>query len=111
MIGADLAYLFLFIAIAAEVIGTSLLKVSAGFSRFWPTLGCFAGYTVAFLLLAQIVKQLPVGVVYAVWAGLGTASIVVVAAVFLGEPITTVKACGIALVIAGVVVLNLSGLH
>ena len=109
--GATLAYLYLFLAIVAEVVATSLLKATSGFSRLYPTVGCLVAYTIAFLLLAQVVKSVPVGVVYAVWSGLGTVSIVVVAAVFLNEPITAAKIIGIALVVTGVVVLNLSGAH
>ena len=106
-----MAYLYLVLAIVAEVVGTSLLKSTDGFTRLYPTAGCLAAYTAAFLLLAQVVEALPVGVVYAVWSGLGTVSIVAVAAVFLDEPITTVKLIGIALVVIGVAVLNLSGAH
>ena len=103
-----MAYLLLVIAIAAEILGTSLIKATDGFTRLWPTAGCLAAYTAAIWLLSAIVKELPVGVVYAVWSGLGTVAIVAVAAVFLDEPITLVKAAGIALVVTGVVVLNLS---
>ncbi|TNH26986.1 multidrug efflux SMR transporter [Micromonospora orduensis] len=106
-----MAYVLLGIAIAAEVLATSLIKSTAGFSRLWPTVGCLAGYGVAFLLLAQAVKEIPVGVAYALWSGLGTAAIVAVGAVFLGESVGLVKLTGIALIIAGVVVVNLVGEH
>ncbi|MET8231271.1 multidrug efflux SMR transporter [Micromonospora sp. NPDC005298] len=96
-----MAYVLLGIAIAAEVLATSLIKSTAGFSRLWPTLGCLAGYGVAFLLLAQAVKEIPVGVAYALWSGLGTAAIVAIGAVFLGESVGLVKLTGIALIIAG----------
>jgi small multidrug resistance pump len=106
-----MAYVFLVAAIVLEVVGTSLLKPTAGFTRLMPTLGCLGAYAVSLLMLTQAVKQIPVGVVYAMWSGLGTVSIVAVAAVFLDEPITAAKMLGIALVIAGVVVLHLSGAH
>ncbi len=110
-IGAVLAYVLLVVAIVTEVVGTSLIKATDGFTRLWPTVGFVASYATSFWMLSHIVKELPVGVVYAIWAGLGTVAIVAVAAVFLDEPITVAKGIGIALVIAGVVVLNLSGAH
>ncbi|WP_433553345.1 DMT family transporter [Micromonospora zamorensis] len=106
-----MAYVLLGIAIAAEVLATSLLKSTAGFSRLWPTLGCITGYLLAFLLLAQAVKEIPVGVAYALWSGLGTAAIVAIGAVFLGESVGLAKLTGIALIIAGVVIVNLTGEH
>ncbi len=106
-----MAYLFLLGAIAAEVVATSLLKATDGFTRLWPTVACLAGYAVSFVLLAQAVKGVPVGVAYAMWSALGTAAIVAIGAVFLGEPITVVKVVGVGLIIAGVVTLNLGGAH
>ncbi|WP_327009264.1 multidrug efflux SMR transporter [Dactylosporangium sp. NBC_01737] len=106
-----MAYVFLLLAIAAEVVATSLLKSSEGFTRLWPTLGVLLGYGVAFVLLSQAVKSVPIGVAYAMWSGIGTAAIVAIAALFLGEPLSVSKVAGIALVIAGVVVLNLGGAH
>ncbi|WP_330463880.1 multidrug efflux SMR transporter [Micromonospora zamorensis] len=106
-----MAYVLLGIAILAEVVATSLLKSTAGFSRLWPTLGCVTGYLLAFLLLAQAVKEIPVGVAYALWSGLGTAAIVAIGAVFLGESVGLAKLTGIALIIAGVVIVNLTGEH
>jgi len=102
-------YVYLLLAIAVEVVATSLLKVSDGFTRLWPTVGSLAGYGVAFVLLAVVVRHMPVGVAYAVWAGLGTAAIAAVGVVFLDEPLTFAKIAGIVLVIGGVVTLNLGG--
>ncbi len=104
-----MAYVFLVAAILAEVAGTSLLQRTDGFSRLWPTVATLGAYAVAFALLAQAVRQVPVGVAYAMWSGLGTAAIVAVGAVFLGEPLTLAKVVGVGLVVAGVVVLNLGG--
>lgn len=98
-------------AIAAEVIGTLFLRASEGFSRLWPSLGTAAGYAIAFLLLAQALKSIDVGVAYAVWAGLGTALITVIGILALGEPATALKLAGTALIVAGVVALNLGGAH
>ncbi len=106
-----MAYLFLLAAITAEVIGTSLLKSTHGFTRLWPTLALAVAYVSSFGLLALAVKEIPVGVAYAIWSGLGTAAIMAIGAAFLGEPLSVAKVMGAALVIAGVVVLNLDGAH
>ncbi|MCX4879957.1 MULTISPECIES: multidrug efflux SMR transporter [unclassified Streptomyces] len=106
-----MAFLMLLAAIAAEVGGTTAMKFSDGFSRLWPSLLTLAGYGVSFALLAQTLKTMSVGAAYAVWAGLGTAAIVAIGMVFLGEQMTVQKAAGIALIIVGVVVLNLGGAH
>ena len=106
-----MAYLLLVVAIAAEVLGTSLLKATDGFSRTWPTVACLVSYAVSFVFLARVVTVLPVGLVYAVWSGLGTAAIVAIGATVFHEPLTPVTVIGIALIIAGVVMVNLSGAH
>ncbi|MFI6977580.1 DMT family transporter [Embleya sp. NPDC050154] len=106
-----MAWLFLGLAISCEVIATSLLKSTDGFTRLWPTLACLGGYAGAFYLLTLSLRQLQVGTAYAIWSGLGTVAIALVGAVFLNEPVTLLKAFGMALVIAGVVVLNLGGAH
>lgn len=102
-------YFFLLIAIGSEIIATSLLKYTEGFSRLWYTLACLLMYGIAFFMLSLAVRDIPVGVAYALWSGLGTAAIVAIGAMFLGEPITLVKVTGISLIVAGVLVLNLGG--
>jgi len=105
-------YVFLLGAIAFEVLGTSLLKATDGFTRLLPTVVCLGAYVAAFAALAWAVKHdLPVGVGYAMWSGLGTAAIVAIGVVFLNEPINIQKVAGVLLVIGGVVVLNLGGAH
>jgi small multidrug resistance pump len=106
-----MAYLFLALAIAAEVVGTSLIKSTEGFSRLWPSVCCLAAYGASFVFLSQAVKDVPVGVAYALWSGLGTIAIVTIGAVFLGESISVAKIVGVGLVVSGVVVLNLGGSH
>ncbi|MEU8569489.1 multidrug efflux SMR transporter [Streptomyces pathocidini] len=96
-------------AIAAEVVGTTAMKYSDGFSRLWPSLITVAGYLLAFGLLAQTLKTMSVGTAYAVWAGAGTAVVAAIGMVVFGEAVTAAKLLGIALVIAGVLVLNLGG--
>lgn len=98
-------------AIAAEVGGTTALKYSDGFSRLWPSVLTVLGYAVSFVLLAQTLKTVSVGTAYAIWSGVGTAAIAMIGVAFLGEGMTTVKAAGMALIIVGVVVLNLGGAH
>lgn len=106
-----MAYAFLAIAISLEVLGTSLLSVTDGFSRLWPSVGCLAAYAGSFLALAQTVKDIPIGLTYAMWSGLGTAAIVAIGVVVLHESINPAKILGVLLVIGGVVVLNLGGAH
>ncbi|WP_164018020.1 DMT family transporter [Pyxidicoccus trucidator] len=106
-----LSYVYLVAAIASEIVGTSLLKKTDGFTRLWPSVACLGGYVAAFAFLSQAVKTVPVGIAYALWAGLGTAGIVVIGAVFLGEPLSAVKIIGVGLIVAGVVVINLGGAH
>ncbi|MGP3981492.1 DMT family transporter [Streptomyces sp. KR80] len=98
-------------AIVAEVLGTTAMKYSDGFTKLWPSLGTAVGYLIAFILLAQTLKTMSVGTAYAVWSGVGTAAIAAIGMVFLGEAASAAKLIGIVLVIVGVLVLNLGGVH
>lgn len=104
-------YFLLAAAIAAEVAGTTAMKFSEGFSKLWPSLGTAAGYLVAFALLAQTLKTMNVSTAYAIWAGVGTAAVAAIGMIFLDESAGAAKLAGIALVIGGVVLLNLGGAH
>jgi small multidrug resistance pump len=104
-----MVYLTLFGAILAEILGTTAMKYSDGFSKLWPSLGTAVGYVIAFVLLAQTLKTMSVGTAYAIWSGAGTAAIAGIGMVFIGEAVTAAKIIGVLLVIAGVVVLNLGG--
>lgn len=106
-----MGYVLLAGAIAAEVGATTAMKYTEGFSRLWPSLLTVLGYVVAFALLAQTLKTISVGTAYAIWAGVGTAAIAAIGALFLGEGLTAAKAAGIVLIIGGVVLLNLGGAH
>lgn len=106
-----MVYVTLAGAILAEVLGTTAMKYSNGFSRLVPSLITAVSYLVAFVLLAQTLKSMAVGTAYAIWAGVGTAAVAAIGIVFIGESVTVLKILGIALVICGVVVLNLGGLH
>ena len=101
------ALLLLLAAIATEVAATASLPRTDGFRDPWWTTGVLAGYAVSFWLLALVVRTLPVSITYATWAGLGTAAIAVIGVVFLGERLDPVKVGAIALIVVGVVVLNL----
>ena len=100
-------WLFLSFAILAEVAGTLFLKQSDGFTRLWPSIVVIASYAVAFYFLSVSLKTLPVGVAYAVWAGVGVALITVAGYVFLGQVLDLAALVGIALILAGVVIINL----
>ncbi len=106
-----MAYIMLGAAIALEVLGTSLLPSTQGFSKVAPTLFCLGAYASAFILLSRIVEHLPVGVVYATWSGMGIAAIMLIGATFMGEPLTLAKVAGAAMIIGGVVILNVAGVH
>jgi small multidrug resistance pump len=98
-------------AIAAEVIGTLALRSSDGFGQPLPTAAAVTAYIVAFYLLAQVLRELPVGLVYAIWAGAGTAIVAVLGVVLYGETATAVRALSIALIIVGLIGLNLGEVH
>lgn len=104
-----MAWLFLAIAIGAEITATTALKYSNGFAKMGPTIIVIAGYSIAFFMLGQALKTMDVGIAYAIWAGLGTAIVAVIGIVLLGEPISAMKVLGIAMVIGGVVALNIGG--
>lgn len=100
------AWLTLGLAIVAEVVGTSALKASNGFTRLGPSAVVVVGYAVAFYCLSLVLKSLPVGVTYAVWSGLGIVLITVAAFVIYGQRIDLPGLIGMGLIVAGVVVLN-----
>lgn len=101
-----IGYLYLSIAIVAEVIATSALKASEGFSRLWPSLIVVAGYGVAFYCLALVLRTVPVGVAYAVWSGAGVALIALIGWLVLKQPLDMAAIVGIGLIVAGVLVIQ-----
>ena len=107
-----MAWLFLAGAILSEVVATSALKLSAGFTRLVPSVVVVIGYVAAFALLSQaLTRGMGVAVAYAVWAAAGIALIALIGVTFLGERMTLVQVGGIALVIAGVLALELGAQH
>jgi len=100
-------YLYLAIAIVAEVIGTTALKAVDGFSRPWPLLTVVVGYGIAFWMLSLVMKSLPVGVTYAIWSGLGIVLISLAGWLVYGQKLDAAALAGMALIIAGVLVIQL----
>lgn len=99
--------MYLTMAIVAEVIATTMLKASEGFTRLWPSLVVVVGYAVAFWGLSMVVKTMPLGIVYAIWSGMGIV-LVSIAAVFIYQQKLDLPAVfGMGLIIAGVLVINL----
>ena len=101
-------WIWLAAAIIAEVTGTIALRLSEGFSRLVPSIVVILGYGVAFVALSQaLVRGMPVGVAYGVWSALGVTLVALIGALFLGESLSWVQIGGIALVIGGVLALEL----
>ncbi|WP_027962183.1 DMT family transporter [Halomonas halodenitrificans] len=102
-----MSYLYLALAIVAEVVATTALKASAGFTRLWPTVIVVVGYGLAFYLLALVLRSIPVGIAYALWAGLGIVLVTVAGILFYGEKPDLPALLGIAMIIGGVSVIQL----
>jgi small multidrug resistance pump len=99
------------LAILAEVAATVALRSTDGFTRVVPVAVVVAGYGVSFWLLALVLRELSIGITYAVWSAAGTALIAAVGVVAFGEPATALKLASLALIVVGVVGLNLAGSH
>ncbi|MBX3183714.1 MAG: QacE family quaternary ammonium compound efflux SMR transporter [Polyangiaceae bacterium] len=100
-------YVPLVIAIVCEVIATSLLKASDGFSRLWPSVGTIVGYLAAFYFLSLTLKTIPTGVAYAIWSGAGIVLISAIGWAFFKQRLDLPALVGMGLIIAGVVVINM----
>lgn len=102
-----MAYIYLALAIIAEVVATSALKATEGFTRLGPSLVVIVGYVIAFYLLSLVLHTVPVGIAYAIWAGLGIVLVALVGLVLYGQRPDLPAVLGIALIVAGVVVIQL----
>lgn len=102
-----MTYLYLFIAIISEVIATSSLKASEGFTRLYPSVAVVVGYILSFILLSLVLKSMPVGIAYAIWAGMGIVLVACAGFVFFGQKLDAYAIAGMVLIIAGVLVINL----
>jgi small multidrug resistance pump len=105
------AWALLVSAIAVEVGATAALPRTHGFRDPGWTVLVLGGYAISIWLLAVVIRHIPVSVTYAVWSGLGTAGIVAVGVLLLGERLDLVKAAALVLIVVGVLVLNLHGAH
>ncbi len=103
-----MSYLYLAIAIVAEVIGTSALKAAEGFTRPLPSLIVAVGYGTAFYFLSLALKSIPVGIAYAIWSGVGVALITVIGWLLFRQRLDLPALAGIAMIVGGVVVIQLS---
>ncbi|ELZ73869.1 QacE family quaternary ammonium compound efflux SMR transporter [Haloferax sp. Atlit-10N] len=98
-------------AIASELVGTTALKLSAGFSKPLPSLGVVVGYGLAFYLVSLTLEELPIGVVYGTWAALGIVGVAAIGVVVFDEPVDLTGVVGLLLILAGVYCVNvLSGM-
>lgn len=104
-----MAWILLSIAIAAEIFGTLSLKASDGLSKLFPTIGVVLGYAIAFTLMAMSLKKLDVGVTYAIWSGVGIIGAAIGGVIFFNDHLSKMTMIGMAIIIGGVVVMNLGG--
>ena len=102
-----MTYLYLALAIIAEVVATTFLKLSDGFSKPLPSAVTVVGYAIAFYFLSLTLRNLPTGLVYAVWSGVGVVLIATIAWVFQSQRLDAAALWGMGLIVSGVVVINL----
>lgn len=100
-------WLYLGVAIVAEIFATSALKSSDGFSRLLPSLVTVFGYTISFYFLSLTLREVPVGIAYAIWSGAGIVLVSLIGFAFYGQKLDVWAIVGIGLIIAGVMVINL----
>ncbi len=99
-------YILLILAVAAETVGTSALQASQQFTRLWPSALVVVAYAISFYLLALTLKYMPVGIMYALWSGLGIVFIALIGWLYFGQKLDGAAVLGIALITAGIIVLN-----
>ncbi|MGZ7441238.1 DMT family transporter [Paenibacillus sp. TH7-28] len=104
-----MAYLLLLISIASELVGTSMLKASQGFTKLAPSLISIAAFVCSFYFLSLSLKTIPLNAAYAIWSGLGSVLTVIISVLIWKEKINAGSIIGIGLIIIGVVILNLLG--
>ncbi|WP_209539270.1 DMT family transporter [Billgrantia sulfidoxydans] len=102
-----MAFVYLALAIVAEVVATSALKATDGFTRPGPSLLVVVGYAIAFFMLSLVLRTIPVGIAYAIWAGLGIVLVALVGIVVYGQRPDLPAVLGIGLIVTGVVVIQL----
>ncbi|MDC3413159.1 multidrug efflux SMR transporter [Aquibacillus sp. 3ASR75-11] len=102
-----MAYLLLGLAIVSEIIGSSMLKLSEGFTRLLPSVGSIVGYGASFYFLSLTLRVLPIGLSYAIWAGTGTALTAIIGFIFWKESFSFQTLIGLTAIIIGVAILNM----
>jgi small multidrug resistance pump len=100
-------WFFLSVAIISEVVATSALKASNGFTQLWPSLLVIAGYAIAFFFLSLTLRTMPVGIADAIWSGIGIVLVTFIAWFVFGQSLDTPAIIGLTLIITGVVVLQI----
>lgn len=100
-------YLWLFIAIVSETMGTTALQASQQFTRLWPSVGVVIFYLISFYFMALALKVMPVGIVYAIWSGLGIVCIAGIGYVIFGQKLDLPALVGLLMIIAGILVIHL----
>ena len=103
-----MAWVYLLLAILLEIAGTTLMKMSEGLSKLVPTIGMFASYFLCFVFLSFAIKKIPISVAYAIWSAVGILIISAIGFYFFKESFNLVKIVSIALIVIGVVGLQLS---
>jgi len=101
------AWVWLFVAIVAEVIATTALKSAQGFTRLWPSILVVLGYSIAFYCLSEVVKSLPLALSYAIWSGVGVALIALLGWLLFGQKLDAPALLGLVLIVSGVLVINI----
>lgn len=104
-----MSYFYLALAIVGELIGSSLLKASEGFTKVYPTVGLTIAFVGSFFFLSLSLKTIPLNTAYALWSGIGLVCTTIISVLIWKEKINFASVTGIALIIAGVVILNLFG--
>ena len=99
-------WVYLLLAIVSEVVATSALKSSESFSRLWPSVLTVVGYGVAFYLLSLTLREMPVGIAYAIWSGVGIVLVSLAAVGLFGQKLDLPALIGMGLIVAGVIVIN-----
>ena len=100
-------YIWLFIAILTETLGTTALQASHQFTRFWPSVGVIIFYGISFYFLSIALKFMPVGIVYAIWSGLGIVLIARIGYLLFGQKLDLAAVFGLGLIITGILVIHL----
>jgi small multidrug resistance pump len=100
-------YIYLILAIVTETIGTTALQASAQFTRLWPSVLCVVTYAASFYLLALALKTIPVGILYAIWSGVGIVLIAGIGFVVFGQKLDLAAILGIGLILLGILVIHL----